>query len=81
MLLYNTLSRMFAYMAGIPLCRNISRRRRIVFSRFDLQRELKKIIDIGMKYGYSSPTAFNRAFQNVHGHTAPFNGQERRRSE
>lgn len=33
----------------------------------DLQSGSNKIIDIGMKYGYSSPTAFNRAFQSVHG--------------
>ena len=26
-----------------------------------------KIIDLAAKYGYDSPTAFNRAFQNVHG--------------
>ena len=26
-----------------------------------------KIIDIALKYGYESPTAFNRAFQAVHG--------------
>ncbi len=33
----------------------------------DLQSGEGKIIDIGMKYGYTSPTAFNRAFQSVHG--------------
>lgn len=26
-----------------------------------------KIIDVGLKYGYTSPTAFNRAFQSIHG--------------
>src|SRR5699024_8845612 len=26
-----------------------------------------KIIDVAAKYGYASPTAFNRAFQSVHG--------------
>ena len=34
---------------------------------FELQRTNKKVIDIALKYGYSSPTSFNRAFQNVHG--------------
>lgn len=33
----------------------------------DLQGEGKKIIDVAGKYGYSSPTAFNRAFQSIHG--------------
>jgi AraC family transcriptional regulator len=33
----------------------------------DLQNENERIIDIALKYGYDSPTAFNRAFQGVHG--------------
>lgn len=58
--------RMFAYMASIPLSEYI-RRRRMSLAAIDLQNGNEKIIDIGMKYGYSSPTAFNRAFQSVHG--------------
>lgn len=58
--------RMFAYMAGIPLSEYI-RRRRMSLAAVDLQSGKEKIIDIGMKYGYASPTAFNRAFQSVHG--------------
>ena len=58
--------RMFAYMAGIPLSEYI-RRRRMSLAAIDLQTGTEKIIDIGMKYGYASPTAFNRAFQSVHG--------------
>ena len=30
---------------------------------------MKKVIDIALKYGYASPTAFNRAFQSVQGIT------------
>ena len=33
----------------------------------DLQGSDAKIIDVAAKYGYTSPTAFNRAFQSVHG--------------
>ena len=33
----------------------------------DLQSNHMKIIDTAEKYGYQSPTAFNRAFQSVHG--------------
>lgn len=33
----------------------------------DLQRKDAKVIDIAEKYGYHSPTAFNRAFQGVCG--------------
>ncbi len=58
--------RMFAYMAGVPLSEYI-RRRRMSLAAADLQSGEEKIIDIGMKYGYTSPTAFNRAFQSVHG--------------
>ena len=60
--------RMFAYMAGVPLSEYI-RRRRMSLAAVDLQSGGEKIIDVGLKYGYSSPTAFNRAFQKVHGIT------------
>ncbi|MCQ4924324.1 AraC family transcriptional regulator [Tissierella carlieri] len=58
--------RMFSYVAGIPLS-NYIRRRRMTQAAFELQRTDKKVIDIALKYGYTSPTSFNRAFQNVHG--------------
>jgi AraC family transcriptional regulator len=58
--------RMFGYMAGMPLSEYI-RRRRMSRAAADLQRGGEKIIDIATKYGYESPTAFNRAFQSVHG--------------
>lgn len=58
--------RMFAYMAGVPLSEYI-RRRRMSLAAEDLQDEGAKIVDIALKYGYSSPTAFNRAFQTIHG--------------
>lgn len=57
--------RMFAYVAGISLSDYI--RRRMTQAAFDLQNSDSKVIDIACKYGYTSPTAFNRAFQTVHG--------------
>lgn len=33
----------------------------------DLQSGKERVIDIAEKYGYQSPTAFNRAFQSFHG--------------
>lgn len=33
----------------------------------DLLAKDAKVIDVALKYGYASPTAFNRAFQSVHG--------------
>lgn len=58
--------RMFAYMANIPLSEYI-RRRRMSKAAVDIKSSDAKIIDIALKYGYTSPTAFNRAFQSVHG--------------
>ncbi|MDD3225677.1 MAG: AraC family transcriptional regulator [Clostridium sp.] len=58
--------RIFSYITGITLSEYI-RRRRMTKAAFELQTTNKKVMDIGLKYGYESPTAFNRAFQNVHG--------------
>ena len=58
--------RMFTYMAGVTLSEYI-RRRKMSLAAVDLQGGDAKVIDIAEKYGYSSPTAFNRAFQGVHG--------------
>lgn len=57
--------RMFAYMAGVSLGEYI-RRRRMSRAAVDLQSG-EKVVDVAFKYGYQSPTAFNRAFQAVHG--------------
>lgn len=58
--------RMFSYVAGIPLSEYI-RRRRMTQAAFELQALDVKVLDVAMKYGYTSPTSFNRAFQSVHG--------------
>lgn len=60
--------RMFSYVAGVSLAEYI-RRRKMSQAAFELQRTDKKVLDIALKYGYSSPTSFNRAFQNIHGIT------------
>lgn len=56
--------RMFSYIAGTPLSEYI-RHRRLTRAAFDLQNG-DKVIDVALRYGYESPTAFNRAFQNTH---------------
>lgn len=59
--------RMFSYVAGISLSEYI-RRRKMSKAAFELQvNDAVKVSDIGSKYGYISPTSFNRAFQKVHG--------------
>ncbi len=57
--------RMFSYLAGVPLKEYI-RRRRMTRAAADL-RAGEKVLDVALRYGYDSPTAFNRAFQAVHG--------------
>jgi AraC family transcriptional regulator len=66
--------RMFAYIADIPLSEYI-RRRRMSLAAVDLQSGNEKVIDISLRYGYDSPTAFNRAFKSVHG-IAPSQAKE-----
>ena len=58
--------RIFSYVSGVSLSEYI-RRRKMTQAAFELQRTDNKVIDVAHKYGYSSPTSFNRAFQSVHG--------------
>ena len=60
--------RIFSYVTGISLSEYV-RRRKMTMAAFELQNTNQKVIDIALKYGYTSPTSFNRAFQNVHGIT------------
>ncbi|WP_455537821.1 helix-turn-helix transcriptional regulator [Terrisporobacter sp.] len=56
--------RMFSYIAGVTLSEYI-RNRKMTKAAVDLQNG-EKVIDVSLKYGYESPTAFNRAFKKVH---------------
>ena len=60
--------RIFSWVVGISLAEYI-RRRRMSQAAMDLQLRREKVSDIALKYGYTSPTSFNRAFQSVHGMT------------
>lgn len=59
-------SRMFSFLAGITLSEYI-RRRRLTLAAFELQTGGLRIMDVAVKYGYSSADAFSRAFQGLHG--------------
>ena len=61
-------SRMFSFLAGIPLSGYI-RRRRLTLAAFELQAGDLRIVDVAVKYGYQSADAFSRAFQALHGIT------------
>ncbi len=60
--------RMFSFLAGVTLSEYI-RRRRLTLAAFELIASDLKIMDLAVKYGYSSPDSFTRAFQIVHGLT------------
>ncbi|ANF47461.1 AraC family transcriptional regulator [Priestia megaterium] len=60
--------RMFSFLAGINLSEYI-RRRRLTLAAFELKDSNIKVIDVAIKYNYSSPDSFTRAFQNLHGIT------------
>lgn len=58
-------SRIFSFMTGMSLSEYI-RRRRLSQAVFDLQAG-RRVIDVALQYGYDSPTAFTRAFRELHG--------------
>ena len=59
---------MFSFLAGIPLSEYI-RRRRLTRAAFELLHSDVSVIETAVKYGYSSPDAFSRAFVSLHGVT------------
>ncbi|WP_226086763.1 AraC family transcriptional regulator [Mesobacillus sp. S13] len=60
--------RMFSFLGGVSLTEYI-RRRRLTLAAFELKDRDVKVIDVAMKYGYTSPDSFTRAFHNLHGIT------------
>lgn len=65
--IYN-FQRMFSFLTDVPLSEYI-RRRRLTQAAYELRNSRIKVIDLAYKYGYESPDAFTRAFQNMHGIT------------
>ncbi len=57
--------RVFSYLTGFGVAEYI-RKRRMTKAGFLLKNTDEKIIDIGLRYGYSSPSSFTRAFKSVH---------------
>lgn len=58
--------RMFSFLSGISLSEYI-RRRRLTLAALDLKDNDSRIIDVAVKYGYSSADSFSRAFHSLHG--------------
>lgn len=60
--------RVFSFLTHVPPGEYI-RRRRLTLAANDIRNHNIKIIDIALKYGYESPTAFSRAFSKLFGMT------------
>lgn len=60
------LRRMFASLAGMPFSEYV-RRRRMTLAATDLVSSDTGLLDLAVRYGYSSVEAFGRAFRSVHG--------------
>ena len=58
--------RFFPLLTGMSLSEYI-RKRRLTLAGRDLAQSDLRVIDVAMKYGYESATAFSRAFEKFHG--------------
>lgn len=58
--------RMFSFLSGISLSEYI-RRRKLTLAALDLKDRDMRIIDVAVKYGYTSADSFSRAFHMMHG--------------
>lgn len=47
-------TRMFSFLAGVPLSEYV-RRRRLTLAAFELQAGNAKVIEVAIRYGYTSP--------------------------
>ena len=59
-------SRLFSTLAGYSVLEYV-RRRRMTLAALEVQMEDPRVIDLAVKYGYTSADAFSRAFASVHG--------------
>lgn len=60
--------RIFSFLTHMSLGEYI-RKRKLTLAAYDIQTNDLKIIDIAIKYGYESPSAFSRAFSKLYGIT------------
>lgn len=66
--LENDLQKTFYALTGISIVEYI-RRRRLSLAGYELQNREQSVLDIALKYGYTSPDSFTRAFRQMHGIT------------
>ena len=58
--------RLFMLLSGVTVAEYI-RNRKLAVAAAELLEGENKVLDVAVKYGYNSPTAFNRAFKAMHG--------------
>lgn len=63
---YHYFTKTFSMITGYTLKEYI-RNRRITLASYEVSNTDHRILDIGIKYGYSSNEAFSRAFKKIHG--------------
>ena len=63
---YHYFSKVFGLVTGYTLKEYI-RNRRITLASYEISHTKNRILDIAVKYGYSSNEAFSRAFKKIHG--------------
>lgn len=63
---YHYFTKTFSLITSYSLMEYI-RNRRITLASYDISNTDQRIIDIALKYGYSSNEAFSRAFKKIHG--------------
>lgn len=63
---YDKFKRFFSYMTNMSVGEYI-RKRRLTLAAYDLLKGQERIIDLVVKYGYSSADSFTRAFAKQHG--------------
>lgn len=62
------LQKTFYALTGISIVEYI-RRRRLSLAGYELQKGGQSVLDVALKYGYTSPDSFTRAFRQIHGIT------------
>lgn len=58
----------FYALTGISVAEYV-RRRRLSLAGYELQKGKQSVLDVALKYGYTSPDSFTRAFRQLHGIT------------
>ena len=62
------IQKVFYALTGISIAEYV-RRRRLSLAGYELQKGEQSVLEVALKYGYTSPDSFTRAFRQMHGTT------------